>query len=91
MAIVRIPTPLQNLTGGLSEVQIDGENLLGLIDSLETSYPGVKQRLLDESGEIRRFINIYVDEEDVRFLKGLQTDINGDTEVSIVPAVAGGL
>jgi molybdopterin synthase sulfur carrier subunit len=91
LANVRIPTPLQNLTGGLSEVQVDGNNLLGLIDSLDSSYPGVKERILDESGNIRRFINIYVDEEDVRFLDGLETGIEGNTEVSIVPAVAGGI
>lgn len=90
MAIVRIPTPLQGLTSGLSEVQVEGETLLGLIDALEQSYPGVKERLLDESGEIRRFINVYVNEEDVRFLEGLETAIESNAEVSIVPAVAGG-
>ena len=90
MATVRIPTPLQGLTNGLSEVKVDGSNLIGLINALESSYPGVKERLLDDGGEIRRFINIYVDQEDVRFLNGLDTAIQSSTEVSIVPAVAGG-
>ena len=90
MATVRIPTPLQTLTDGLSEVQVQGQDLLSLIESLEQSYPGVKERLLDESGDIRRFINIYVDDEDVRFLEGLKTAVESDTEISIVPAVAGG-
>jgi len=90
MATIRIPTPLQSLTGGLSEVEAAGENLKALIESLEVTYPGFKERLLDDSGELRRFVNIYINEEDIRFLDGLQTAVGKDAEVSIVPAVAGG-
>jgi molybdopterin synthase sulfur carrier subunit len=87
---VRIPTPLRRLTGDQELVRTDGGNLLQCIDGLERSYPGLKERLCDEAGELRRFVNIYVNGEDVRFLSGLQTSLKADDEVSIVPAVAGG-
>jgi molybdopterin synthase sulfur carrier subunit len=88
--IVRIPTPLRKLTADQDNVPADGANLSECITSLEASYPGLKERLCDESGEIRRFVNIYVNGEDVRFLQGLATTLKDSDEVSIVPAVAGG-
>jgi len=87
---VRIPTPLRTLTGGAAEVNVAGDSLAEAIAQLETEYPGMEQRLKDESGELRRFVNLYVNGEDVRFLKGLDTALKTGDEVSIVPAVAGG-
>jgi len=87
---VRIPTPLRKLTNELDVVSGDGGTLIGCIESLEAQYPGLKERLCDEAGELRRFVNVYVNGEDVRFLSGLQTALNAGDEVSIVPAVAGG-
>jgi molybdopterin synthase sulfur carrier subunit len=88
--IVRIPTALRKITADQDSVSADGDSLSQCIDSLEASYPGLKERLCDESGEIRRFVNIYVNGEDVRFLQGLATPLKDSDEVSIVPAVAGG-
>ena len=88
--VVRIPTPLRKLTEGLDVVAGEGETLLACIDGLESRYPGLKERLCDETGELRRFVNIYVNGEDVRFAQGVQTPLKGGDEVSIVPAVAGG-
>ena len=90
MAKVRIPTPLRKLTGGEGVVTIAADNVTALIDALESAHPGLKERLCDEQGEIRRFINIYINEEDIRFQQGAQTQIKPDDEVSIVPAIAGG-
>lgn len=87
---VRIPTPLRTLAGGQDTLQIGGESLQQCIDSLEAQYPGFRERLCDETGELRRFVNIYVNGEDVRFLSGLTTPLKPGDEVSIVPAVAGG-
>ena len=87
---VRIPTPLRKLTGGLDIVTGDGSRLIDCIDSLEQQYPGLKERLCDEAAELRRFVNVYVNGEDVRFLQGLETPLKPGDEVSIVPAVAGG-
>ena len=87
---VRIPTPLRKLTNELDVVSTDGGTLAAAIDGLEATYPGLKERLCDDQGEIRRFVNIYVNGEDVRFLSGLQTVLKPGDEVSIVPAVAGG-
>ena len=87
---VRIPTPLRKLTGGQDTVSADGGNLAQCIDALEAAYPGFKERLCGEAGEIRRFVNIYVNGEDVRFLQGVATALKDGDEVSIVPAVAGG-
>jgi molybdopterin converting factor small subunit len=89
MVTVRIPTPLRTLTGGEEQVQIPGATLREVIDTLEKKHPGIRDRLLDDKG-VRRFVNIYVGDEDVRFLDGLETKINDGTEVSIVPAIAGG-
>lgn len=91
MAItVRIPTPLRKLTSEQDIVEATGETLAEMIDSLEANYPGLKERLCDETGDVRRFVNIYVNGEDVRFAEGVATRLNGGDEVSIVPAVAGG-
>jgi len=87
---VRIPTPLQNLTGGAAEVTAEGKTVRELIDDLERRYAGIKARLCDENGEIRRFVNIFVNDEDIRFLQGLDTELKEGDEVSIVPAIAGG-
>ena len=87
---VRIPTPLRKLTNELDVVSGDGDTLMACINTLEGQYPGLKERLCDEAGELRRFVNVYVNGEDVRFLAGLNTDLKAGDEVSIVPAVAGG-
>ena len=87
---VLIPTPLQKFTNNEATVDIGGDNIVALLDSLETKFPGIKARLCDDSGELRRFVNFYVNSEDIRFLDGKETTLNDGDEVSIVPAVAGG-
>jgi sulfur-carrier protein len=87
---VRIPTPLRKLTNELDVVAGEAGTLGSCIDGLETEYPGLKERICDERGEIRRFVNVYINGEDVRFLQGLATPLKAGDEVSIVPAVAGG-
>ena len=88
--LVRIPTPLRRMTGGKDKVEVDSSTLGEMVDTLETEYPGIKERLVDENGELRYFVNIYVNGEDVRFLQGLETATATGDEISIVPAVAGG-
>jgi MoaD family protein len=88
---VRIPTPLQKLTQDKSEVEAEGENIRALIEDLEKSFPGIKARICDEKGTLRRFINIYVNEEDIRFLERDNTPLKDGDEVSIIPAIAGGV
>jgi molybdopterin synthase sulfur carrier subunit len=90
MIKVRIPTPLRPLTKGQGEVEIAAASIVDLIDTLNAAHPGIKARLCDDSGELRRFVNIYVNEEDIRFLKGKDTSLKAGDEVSIVPAIAGG-
>ena len=91
MAItVRIPTPLRRVTDGHDKVDTEGETLRQLIDSMEGQYPGIKERLCDEDGNLRNFVNVYVNGEDVRFLDGIDSATGDGDEVSIVPAVAGG-
>jgi len=87
---VRIPTPLRSLTKGQAEVEVAAETVAGLIEGLEKQYPGLMERLVDEGGEVRRFINFYVNEEDIRFLQGATTALKAGDKVSIVPAIAGG-
>ena len=87
---VRIPTPLRKLTGDQDTVAADGSDLRQCLEGLEARYPGLKERLCDESGELRRFVIVFVNGEDVRFLQGLDTSLKAGDEVSIVPAVAGG-
>jgi len=87
---VRIPTPLRTLTGGNEEVAVEGAGTIkDAVDALERKHPGMKERLLDDKG-VRKFINIYVGEEDIRFLEGLGTKIKDGDQISIVPAIAGG-
>jgi molybdopterin synthase sulfur carrier subunit len=88
--VVKIPTPLRKLTAERDTLSGEGDSLAQIIGNLEASYPGLKERLCDESGELRRFVNIFVNGEDVRFLSGLETPLKPGDEVSIVPAVAGG-
>ncbi len=87
---VRIPTPLQKLTAGQAEIAVEASSVLTLIDALEKNYPGMKERLCDESGKIRRFVNIYVNEEDIRFLAQEASELKAGDDISIVPAIAGG-
>ena len=87
---VRIPTPLRSVTKGAAEVQADGDTVSAVIEDLERQFPGLRDRLIDEGGELRRFINIYVNEEDIRFLEGAKTTLKPGDSVSIVPAIAGG-
>jgi molybdopterin synthase sulfur carrier subunit len=87
---VRIPAPLRKLTGGQSEVSAAGATVADLVEDLEANHPGLKERLCDESGAIRPFVNIYVNDEDIRFLKGPETALGEGDSVSIVPAIAGG-
>jgi len=88
---VLIPTPLQRLTDNQAEIMAEGSDVHELIGNLEVKFPGVKARLCDEQGMLRRFVNIYINEEDIRFLKGEATPLHDGDEVSIVPAIAGGL
>ena len=88
--MVRIPTPLRRLTQGEDKVSVDGANLGEIVDALEAQFAGIKDRLCDDSGELRNFVNIYINGEDVRFLDGLNTDTSDGDEISVVPAVAGG-
>ena len=88
--LIRIPTPLRRMTNGEATVEMEASTVVELVDKLETSYPGFKERLIDEGGELRYFVNIYINGEDVRFLQGLDSSINSGDEISIVPAVAGG-
>lgn len=87
---VRIPAPLRRLSDGQTTVDLTVSNLSDCINSLDSRFPGFKERLLNESGDLRPFVNIYVNGEDVRFLQGLTTQLKDGDEVSIVPAVAGG-
>ena len=88
--IVRIPAPLRRLTDGQDRVSVEGTNLNEVISDLETHFPGIKARLCDDQGEVRNFVNIYINGEDVRFLESLATPTKTGDEISIVPAVAGG-
>jgi molybdopterin synthase sulfur carrier subunit len=90
MAQVKIPTQLRQLTDGESEVGAHGHTVGEIIEDLESHHPGLRDRLLDESGKLRRFVNVYVDDEDVRFENGLDTEVPDGGQVSIIPAVAGG-
>ncbi len=91
MAItVRVPTPLRRITNGQGEVQVQASTIKEAIEKLEEAYPGFKERLVDEQGEVRRFVNLYLNDEDIRFLKGLDTELKDGDVLSIVPAIAGG-
>src|SRR5947208_15837249 len=89
-ATVRIPTPLRKLTNNEEVVEVSAGTVGAAITELQTRYPGIKERLLDETGAVRRFVNVYVNEEDIRFLQDQQTPVKDGDEVSIIPAIAGG-
>lgn len=88
---VRIPTPLRKLTADKDSVQATGKTIQEIVENLETQYPGLKERLCDERGELRRFVNIYLNDEDIRFAQGRQTAVKDGDEISIIPAIAGGM
>jgi molybdopterin converting factor small subunit len=90
MPAVRIPTQLRTLTGGTSEVTVDGSTVAEVLKALDQAHPGFQDRLFDESGSLRRFVNVFVADEDIRFQQGLDTAVADGQTVSIVPAVAGG-
>ena len=90
MAKVRIPTPLRKLTNNEELVEIDASTVGGAITELQSRYPGIKERLVDDTGAIRRFVNVYVNEEDIRFLQNQETPLKNGDEISIIPAIAGG-
>ena len=90
MASIRIPTPLRKLTNEIEVVNTDATTLRDAVEKLESDFPGIKERIVDEGGEIRRFVNIYINGDDVRFLDNLNTPLKPGDDVSIVPAVAGG-
>jgi molybdopterin synthase sulfur carrier subunit len=90
MATVRIPTPLRKLTDGKEEVAAAGSTVGEVITNLEKAYPGIRARICDESGAVRKFVNIFANDEDIRFLNNLDTPVKDSDEVSIVPAIAGG-
>ena len=87
---VRIPTILRTYTGGESEVRAEGDTLAAVLDDLDASYSGIKGRILDEAGQLRRFVNVYVGNDDVRFLDDLATPTPDGVQISVIPAVAGG-
>ncbi len=87
---IRIPTPLRRFTGGAEEVSAAGATVGTVIEDLERQYAGIKERLCDDEGQVRRFVNIYVNGDDIRFLNSLDTSLKDGDEVSIVPAIAGG-
>ena len=87
---VKIPTQLRTLTGGATEVPASGSTVAQVVDDLDAQHPGMRDRLMDTSGSLRRFVNVYVDDEDVRFLQGLDTEVSEGARMSIIPAVAGG-
>ncbi len=89
-AKIRIPTPLRKLTNNEELVEVKATTIADAINELQSRYPGIKERLLDDAGTVRRFVNVYVNEEDIRFLQNQQTTLKDGDEVSIIPAIAGG-
>jgi len=87
---VRVPTPLRKFTQGADEVNAQGNTMRALMDDLEQSFPGIKERICDETGKVRRFVNVYVNGDDIRFLQNLETSLKDGDNISIVPAIAGG-
>ena len=90
MATVRIPPPLRKYTAGAEDVEVEGGTVRELLDALESAHPGIKERICDDSGAVRRFVNVFVADEDIRFLDELDTAVQPKDEVSIIPAIAGG-
>jgi molybdopterin converting factor small subunit len=91
MATVRIPTPLRKYTEGKDEVSVRGSTVREILEELERNHPGIKERICDEAGAVRRFVNLFVADEDIRFLDNLDTSVRDADEISIVPAIAGGV
>ena len=89
--VVRIPTPLQEFSKNRETVEVEGANVKDALAALDTECPGMKSRLYDEEGKLRRFVNIYVNQEDIRILQGEETSLNENDEISIIPAIAGGI
>ena len=87
---VRVPTPLRKFTQGADEVNAQGSNIRSIVEDLEKNYPGIKERICDETGKVRRFVNVYVNGDDIRFLQNLETSLKEGDNISIVPAIAGG-
>ncbi|MBI5469535.1 MAG: MoaD/ThiS family protein [Deltaproteobacteria bacterium] len=87
---VRIPTPLRKITNGADEVAAEGGNVSEIIEDLEKNYPGLKERICEPDGKLRRFVNIYLNDEDIRFKKNMETELKDTDELSIIPAIAGG-
>lgn len=87
---VRVPTPLRSFTNGAEEVAIEGNNIQEIVDNLEANHNGIKERLCDENGKIRRFLNVYINDEDIRFMQNQDTAVKDGDTISIVPAIAGG-
>ena len=87
---MKIPTPLRRVTGGVADVSAAGGTVREIIEDLERQFPGMRERLCDETGALRRFVNVFVGDEDIRFLDGIETPIEEGAQVSIIPAVAGG-
>jgi molybdopterin synthase sulfur carrier subunit len=87
---VRVPTPLRRFTGGVDEVVADGDSIRNVIEDLDRRHPGIRERLLDDSGELRRFVNVYLNGDDIRFLNQLNSKVKDGDDISIVPAIAGG-
>ena len=88
---VRIPTPLRSFTGGNSEVEVDGASVSEAIENLESKCPGIRAKLYDESGSIRKFLNVYLNDEDIRFMDSVDTEVRDGDSISLVPAIAGGI
>lgn len=89
-ATIRIPTPLRSATDGASTVEVEGATVGEVLGNLDAAHPGIGERLMDDQGQLRRFVNVFVDDEDVRFQSGLDTPVEDGATVSIIPAVAGG-
>ena len=87
---VHVPSPLRKLTNNQAEVEIQAGTVSEMVDNLDGAYPGIKEKLVDDAGQIRRYVNIYVNDEDIRFLNGSDTQLNEGDSISIVPAIAGG-
>jgi molybdopterin synthase sulfur carrier subunit len=90
MVSVRVPTPLRKFTNGQDEVSAQGNTVRALVDDLDKHFPGIKERICDEAGKVRRFVNVYVNGDDIRFLQNLETSLKEGDSISIVPAIAGG-
>lgn len=87
---VRVPTPLRKFTQGADEVDAQGQNVRAVVEDLEKKFPGIRERICDENGKVRRFVNVYVNGDDIRFLQNLETATKEGDNISIVPAIAGG-